>query len=74
MLPLFSAQNGQSIKIREFAELIGCGKARFQAPIFSPEKKTVSLLSKEQLSKKKLKIKNVNNVRFPSLMAPIIHW
>ena len=33
-------KNGQLIKNREFIELLGCGEVRFQAPIFSSEKKT----------------------------------
>ena len=34
MLLLFPVQNGQLIKSREFVELIGYAKIRFQAPIF----------------------------------------
>ena len=34
MLPLPLVQGGQLIKNREFVDLIRCGEARFQAPIF----------------------------------------
>ena len=64
MLPLFPIHNGQLTKSREFVKLIGCGKVRFQAFIFFPEKKTVSLLFNEQSPIHILKTKNVNNIRF----------
>ena len=72
MLLIPPVQIGQLIKSREFVKLIGCGKTRFQAPIFL--KKNVSLLSNEKLSIKNLKIKNVNKVRFLFFIGFIIDW
>ena len=74
MLLLFPVSDGQLIKNRVFAELIKCGKTRFQTPNFSPDKKNVLLLFNEQSPIEILKTKKVNNIRFPSLTAPTTDW
>ena len=74
MLPLFPVNNGQLIKNREFIKLIGCGEARFQAPIFFFLTKNVSLLFNEQSPIRILNIKNVIKVSFLFLIAPTIDW
>ena len=73
MLPLPFVQSGQLIKNREFVKLIGCGETRFQAPIFF-KKINVSLLFNEQSQMEILKTRNVNNIRFPFLIAPTTYW